>query len=75
MKIAGDCIVLIPDNDEIHELRKQLQQIKKAFIGLKGEVEGERPTKCRVDWNRNCSPMDGQFSMTNDSEENTSWLL
>ncbi len=40
MKIAGDCIVLIPDNDEIHELRKQLQQIKKAFIGLKGEVEG-----------------------------------
>lgn len=40
VKIAGDCIVLIPDNDEIHELRKQLQQIKQAFIGLKGEVEG-----------------------------------
>ncbi|HDH0544291.1 SymE family type I addiction module toxin [Klebsiella pneumoniae] len=40
VKIAGGCIVLIPDNDEIHELRKQLQQIKKAFIGLKGEVEG-----------------------------------
>ncbi|SQI34222.1 Putative endoribonuclease symE [Leminorella richardii] len=34
VKIAGDCIVLIPDNDEVHELRKQLQQVKTAFRGL-----------------------------------------
>lgn len=40
VKIAGDCIVLIPDNDEVHELRKQLQQVKRAFKGLKEGMAG-----------------------------------
>ncbi|GKX55024.1 hypothetical protein SOASR030_11360 [Leminorella grimontii] len=34
-KIAGDCIVLIPDTNEVQELRKQLRQIEKAFKGMK----------------------------------------
>ncbi|HCI8486970.1 TPA: hypothetical protein NP585_003273 [Klebsiella pneumoniae] len=40
VKIAGDCIVLIPDNDEIHELRKQLQQVERAFKGMKEGMVG-----------------------------------
>ncbi|MDG1645346.1 type I addiction module toxin, SymE family [Klebsiella huaxiensis] len=28
ISIAGDCIVLIPDNDEVYELRTQLKQVK-----------------------------------------------
>lgn len=39
-KIAGDCIVLIPDNDEIHELRKQLQQVERAFKGMEKGMVG-----------------------------------
>ena len=40
VKIAGDCIVLIPDSGETHELRKQLQQVKLAFKGLKEGMAG-----------------------------------
>ena len=40
VKIAGDCIVLIPDNDEVHELRKQLQQVERAFKGMKEGMVG-----------------------------------
>ena len=37
-KIAGDCIVLIPDNDEVHELRTQLKQVKEAVKVMKEGV-------------------------------------
>lgn len=40
VKIAGDCIVLIPDNDKVHELRKQLQQVKQALKGLREGMVG-----------------------------------
>jgi len=30
VKIAGDCIVLIPDKDEVRELREQLRLVKLA---------------------------------------------
>ncbi|GKX55708.1 hypothetical protein SOASR030_18200 [Leminorella grimontii] len=40
VKIAGDCIVLIPDNDEVHELRKQIKQVKQAVKGLKEGIPG-----------------------------------
>lgn len=30
VKIAGDCIVLIPDKDEVTELREQLRLVKLA---------------------------------------------
>lgn len=39
-KIADGCIVLIPDSNEVQELRKQLQQIEKAFKGLKESMVG-----------------------------------
>ncbi|EOF4707181.1 MAG: SymE family type I addiction module toxin [Klebsiella huaxiensis] len=35
VKITGDCIVLIPDNDEIHELRTQLKQVKEGIKVMK----------------------------------------
>ncbi|QIU89550.1 SymE family type I addiction module toxin [Yokenella regensburgei] len=35
VKIAGDCIVLIPDNKETQELRQQLKQYKEVLKGLK----------------------------------------
>jgi len=35
VKIAGDCIVLIPDNDEMKELRAQLKQVKEAVKVMK----------------------------------------
>nr|WP_111741358.1 SymE family type I addiction module toxin [Leminorella richardii] len=38
VKIAGDCIVLIPDNEEVHELRTQLKQVKEAVKVMKEEV-------------------------------------
>ncbi|RKR63857.1 toxic protein SymE [Yokenella regensburgei] len=35
VKIAGDCIVLIPDNNETQDLRQQLKQYKEVLKGLK----------------------------------------
>ncbi|MFL3317322.1 SymE family type I addiction module toxin [Klebsiella michiganensis] len=40
VKIVDGCIVLIPDSNEVQELRKQLQQIEKAFKGLKESMVG-----------------------------------
>ncbi|GKX56566.1 hypothetical protein SOASR030_26780 [Leminorella grimontii] len=41
VKIADDCIVLIPDNDEVHELRTQLKQVKEAVKVMKEGVLSE----------------------------------
>lgn len=38
VKIAGDCIVLIPDGDEEQALREQLKQMKQAIKMVKAEV-------------------------------------
>ncbi|EAM3013659.1 type I addiction module toxin, SymE family [Salmonella enterica subsp. enterica serovar Stanley] len=38
VKIAGDCIVLIPDGDEVQALREQLKQMKQAIKTVKAEV-------------------------------------
>ena len=38
VKIAGDCIVLIPDDDEVQALREQLKQMKQAIKMVKAEV-------------------------------------
>lgn len=38
VKIAGDCIVLIPDGDEVQALREQLKQVKQAIKTVKAEV-------------------------------------
>lgn len=35
VKIADDCIVLIPDNDEMQELREQLKQVKEGIKVMK----------------------------------------
>jgi toxic protein SymE len=40
VKIAGDCIVLIPDNNETQELRQQLKQYKEVLKGLKAGMSG-----------------------------------
>lgn len=34
VKIAGDCIVLIPDKDEVTELREQLRLVKLAVTAV-----------------------------------------
>ncbi|WP_421550425.1 SymE family type I addiction module toxin [Kluyvera intermedia] len=34
VKIAGDCIVLIPDKDEVRELREQLRLVKLAVTAV-----------------------------------------
>ncbi|WP_434663943.1 SymE family type I addiction module toxin [Klebsiella sp. MISC125] len=31
VSIAGDCIVPIPDNDEVYELRTQIKQVKRIY--------------------------------------------
>ena len=38
VKIAGDCIVLIPDNDEMKALRDEIKQMKKAVKAVKEGV-------------------------------------
>lgn len=38
VKIAGDCIVLIPDSGEVQALREQLKQVKQAIKTVKAEV-------------------------------------
>jgi toxic protein SymE len=38
VKIAGDCIVLIPDNDNEHALRQELKQMKQAVKAVKEGV-------------------------------------
>ncbi|MBK5143479.1 type I addiction module toxin, SymE family [Budviciaceae bacterium BWR-B9] len=38
VKITEGCIVLIPDNDEVKELREQLKQVKLAVKVMKQEL-------------------------------------
>lgn len=38
LKIAGDCIVLIPDNDEMKALREEIKQMKKMVNVVKEGV-------------------------------------
>lgn len=38
VKIAGDCIVLIPDSGEVQALREQLKQVKQVIKTVKAEV-------------------------------------
>ncbi|WP_333498793.1 SymE family type I addiction module toxin [Kluyvera sp. CHPC 1.2972] len=38
VKIAGDCIVLIPDNDEMKALREEIKQMKKMVNAVKEGV-------------------------------------
>ena len=38
VKIAGDCIVLIPDNDEMKSLREEIKQMKKMVNAVKEGV-------------------------------------
>ncbi|WP_368299449.1 hypothetical protein [Kluyvera sichuanensis] len=35
MKIVGDCIVLIPDNDEMKALREEIKQMKNMVKAVK----------------------------------------
>jgi toxic protein SymE len=37
-RIAGDCIVLIPDNDDVQALREELNAIKQAAKAVKARV-------------------------------------
>ncbi|MDV5354846.1 type I addiction module toxin, SymE family [Kosakonia sp. SMBL-WEM22] len=38
VKIAGECIVLIPDNDNEHALRQELKQMRQAVKAVKEGV-------------------------------------
>ena len=38
VKIAGDCIVLIPDNDEMKALREEIKQMKNMVKAVKEGV-------------------------------------
>lgn len=40
VKISEECLILLADNNEVQELRRELYQVKQVVKGMRNEISG-----------------------------------